>query len=88
MVKIRMKRMGAAKRPYYRIVVADSRSPRDGKFIDHIGYYHPIAEAGKQLKFDGEKLTKWFMNGAQPTDIVRKLLNKQSVKFDRKLLSK
>lgn len=88
MVKIRLKRMGTTKKPYYRIVVADSRSPRDGRFIDQIGIYHPISKEEKQVKFDAEKVKKWFLNGAQPTNIVRKLLNKENFRFDRELLQK
>lgn len=88
MVKIRLKRMGTAKRPYYRIVVADSRSPRDGRFIDQVGVYHPIAVESEQIKFDAEKVAKWFLNGAQPTDVVKKLLNKKQFRFDKDLLAK
>ncbi len=77
-VKIRLKRMGAHKKPFYRIVVADSRSPRDGKFIEEIGYYNPISEP-VQVKIDTEKANKWIQNGAQPTDTVRDLLKRYSV---------
>ncbi len=75
MVKIRLRRMGAKKAPYYRIVVADSRSPRDGRFIEELGTYDPMAEAGK-LKVDMERVKYWVSNGAQPTDTVRGLLKK------------
>ena len=75
MVKIRLRRMGAKKAPYYRIVVADSRSPRDGRFIEEIGTYDPKAEADK-LKVDMERVQYWIANGAQPTDTVRGLLKK------------
>lgn len=89
MVKIRLKRMGATKRPYYRIVVTDSRSPRDGRFIEEVGVYQPLVkEEENQVKFDAEKVKKWFLNGAQPTNIVRKLLNKKQFKFDRAQLKK
>ena len=88
MVKIRLKRMGTNKRPFYRIVVVDSRFKRDGKFIEQVGIYHPLENSEKQVKFDSEKVKKWFLNGAQPTDIVRKLLNKKNFRFDRVLLSK
>lgn len=88
MVKIRLRRMGAAKRPYYRIVVADSRSPRDGRFIEQVGIYQPITVEGQQVKFDREKLKKWVLDGAQPTEIVRKLLNKEDFRFDREILTK
>lgn len=75
MVKIRLRRMGAKKAPYYRIVVADSRSPRDGRFIEEIGTYDPLSESGK-LKVDLERAKYWIANGAQPTDTVRGLLKK------------
>ena len=89
MVKIRLKRMGAVKRPYYRIVVTDSRNPRDGRFIEEVGVYQPLVkEEENQVKVDAEKVKKWFLNGAQPTNIVRKLLNKKQFKFDRAQLGK
>ena len=75
MVKIRLRRMGAKKNPYYRIVVADSRSPRDGRFIEELGTYDPMAE-GETLKIDVERAKYWIANGAQPTDTVRGLLKK------------
>ena len=75
MVKIRLRRMGAKKAPYYRIVVADSRSPRDGRFIEEIGTYNPLSESEK-LKVDLERAKYWIANGAQPTDTVRGLLKK------------
>ncbi|MBP3540158.1 MAG: 30S ribosomal protein S16 [Oscillospiraceae bacterium] len=75
MVKIRLRRMGAKKAPFYRIVVADSRSPRDGRFIEEIGTYDPSAEANK-LTVDMERAKYWIANGAQPTDTVRGLLKK------------
>ena len=77
-VKIRLKRMGAKKSPFYRLVVADSRSPRDGKFIEEIGYYNPITEPA-EIKIDAEKAKKWLGTGAQPSDIVRKLLKKSGI---------
>lgn len=77
-VKIRLKRMGANKRPFYRIVVADSRAPRDGRFIEEIGYYNPISEP-KQIKIDNEKAEKWLKNGAQPTDTVKDLFKKNGI---------
>lgn len=88
MVKIRLKRMGTNKRPFYRIVVVDSRVKRDGKFLDKVGIYHPLETHEKQLKFNAEKVKKWFLNGAKPTDIVKRLLNKKNFRFDRSLLSK
>ncbi len=75
MVKIRLRRMGAKKAPYYRIVVADSRSPRDGRFIEEIGTYDPLNE-NEKLKVDLERAKYWIANGAQPTDTVRGLLKK------------
>ncbi|CEK31511.1 30S ribosomal protein S16 [[Clostridium] sordellii] len=72
-VKIRLKRMGSNKKPFYRIVVADSRSPRDGKFIEEIGFYNPISQP-KQVKINDEKAVKWLGCGAQPTDTVKTLL--------------
>ena len=75
MDKIRLRRMGAKKAPYYRIVVADSRSPRDGRFIEEIGMYDPMAE-GEKIKVDMERAKYWIANGAQPTDTVRGLLKK------------
>jgi len=77
-VKIRLKRMGTKKRPYYRIVVMDSRAPRDGRTIDELGYYHPVEAEEKQVKFAEEKVRDWLSKGAQPTDTVRKLLNKNN----------
>ncbi|AOR23256.1 30S ribosomal protein S16 [Clostridium taeniosporum] len=71
-VKIRLRRMGAKKAPFYRIVVADSRSPRDGRFIEEIGYYNPITEPA-EVKINEEKANQWLQNGAQPTDVVKKL---------------
>ncbi|ABN52004.1 MAG TPA: 30S ribosomal protein S16 [Hungateiclostridium thermocellum] len=77
-VKIRLKRMGAKKRPFYRVVVADSRYPRDGRFIEEIGTYNPLTEPS-EIKIDTEKAQKWLKNGAQPTDTVRALLKKVGV---------
>jgi small subunit ribosomal protein S16 len=77
-VKIRLKRIGAKKKPFYRIVVADSRSPRDGKFIEEIGTYNPLTNPS-EISVDGEKAAQWIKNGAQPTDTVRALLKKQGV---------
>ena len=77
-VKIRLRRMGAKKAPFYRVVVADSRFPRDGRFIEEIGYYDPTKEPSV-IKIDGEKAKKCIANGAQPTDTVRALLKKTEV---------
>ena len=74
-VKIRLRRMGAKKAPFYRIVVADSRYPRDGRFIEELGYYNP-QENPAVVKVDVEKAQKWIANGAQPTDTVKALLKK------------
>ena len=78
MVKIRLRRMGAKKAPFYRIVVADSRYPRDGRFIEEIGYYDPTKEPSV-VKIDAEKAKQWLSNGAQPTDTVREILKKAAV---------
>ena len=78
MVKIRLRRMGAKKAPFYRIVVADSRYARDGRFIEEIGYYNPAAEP-VVFKVDADKVQKWMATGAQPTDTVRALLKKANV---------
>ena len=77
-VKIRLKRIGAKKVPFYRIVVADSRYPRDGRFIEEIGTYNPLTNPA-EVKVDGEKVKKWIANGAQPTDTVKSLLKKNNV---------
>ena len=74
-VKIRLKRVGAKKQPFYRVVVADSRSPRNGRFIEEIGYYNPTTEPS-EIKIDAEKANKWIANGAQPTETVKVLLKK------------
>ncbi len=74
-VKIRLKRIGAKKAPYYRVVVADSRYPRDGRFIEEIGTYNPLLNPA-EIKIDAEAARKWIANGAQPTDTVRALLKK------------
>ncbi|MBE6883569.1 MAG: 30S ribosomal protein S16 [Ruminococcaceae bacterium] len=77
-VKIRLRRMGAKKAPFYRIVVADSRYPRDGRFIEEIGYYDPTKEP-TVVKVDAEKAKQWIANGAQPTDTVRKILKNNEI---------
>ena len=78
MVKIRLKRMGAKKAPFYRVVVADSRYPRDGRFIEEIGTYNPLTDPAA-VNIDAEKAAKWLKNGAQPTDTVKSLLKKTGV---------
>ena len=77
-VKIRLRRMGGKKAPFYRVVVADSRYPRDGRFIEEVGYYDPTKEP-VEVKIDAEKVQKWISNGAQPTDTVKALLKKNGV---------
>ncbi|MBE6160585.1 MAG: 30S ribosomal protein S16 [Lactobacillales bacterium] len=77
-VKLRLKRMGKKQAPFYRVVVADSRSPRDGKAVDEIGYYDPT-KTPAEIKIDEEKAIKWLKNGAQPTDTVRSILSNQGV---------
>ena len=79
MVKIRLRRMGAKKAPYYRIIVADSRSPRDGRCIEEIGTYDPLTEPAT-IAVDAEKAQQWIKNGAQPTDTVKALLKKANVR--------
>ena len=75
-VKMRLRRMGAKKAPTYRVIIADSRSPRDGRFIEEIGYFNPISD---ELKIDAEKAKAWISNGAQPTDTVKALLKKSNI---------
>lgn len=88
-VKLRLKRMGAKKRPFYRIVAADSRSPRDGKFIEIVGTYNPIMEPA-EVKVNEEAALKWLNDGAIPTDTVRDLLSKQGImkKFHESKMTK
>jgi small subunit ribosomal protein S16 len=74
-VRIRLKRFGTKRRPYYRIVVMDSRSPRDGRTIEEVGFYHPIEIEEKQIQVKEERVRDWLNKGAQPSDTVRKLLN-------------
>ena len=77
-VKIRLRRMGAKKAPFYRVVVADSRYPRDGRFIEEIGYFNPMTEPA-EVKIDAEKAKKWISNGAQPTATVKSILKKENI---------
>ncbi len=77
-VKIRLRRMGAKKAPFYRVVVADSRYPRDGRFIEEIGYYDPNKEPA-EVKIDADKAKQWIANGAQPTDTVKRLLKNNGI---------
>ncbi|MBQ9059610.1 MAG: 30S ribosomal protein S16 [Firmicutes bacterium] len=78
MVKIRLRRMGAHKKPFYRLVVADSRAPRDGRFIEELGYYDPMKKPA-DIKIDEEKAKKWLATGAQPTDTVKKLFQNNGI---------
>ena len=80
MVKIRLKRFGTKKRPCYRVVVQDSREPRDGKGIEELGFFQPIAAENAQVSIDLDRAKYWISVGAQPTDTVKKLLNRQSAK--------
>lgn len=77
-VKIRLKRMGAKKAPFYRVVVADARSPRDGRFVEEIGYYNPTTEPST-IKLNEEKVQKWIKNGAKPTNTVERLIKKLGI---------
>lgn len=77
-VKMRLRRIGAKKAPFYRVIVADSRSPRDGRFIEEIGYYNPLTDPA-EIKIDAEKAKKWISNGAQPTETVKALLKKSGI---------
>ena len=79
--RIRLKRFGTKKRPYYRIVVMDKMSPRDGKTIDELGYYHPIEAEDKQIVFNEEKAKSWIAKGATTSDTVRRIFNKKNFKF-------
>lgn len=89
MVRIRLKRMGAHKRPYYRVVVSDSRTPRDGRFIEEIGTYNPLLE-DDNVKLDEEKALQWLQTGAQPSDTVKSLFKKAGImqKFHESKLQK
>ena len=77
-VKMRLRRMGAKKAPFYRVIIADERAPRDGKFIDEIGYYNPLTNPA-EIKINAEKAEKWLSNGAQPTETVKSLLKKSGI---------
>ncbi|ACB61352.1 MULTISPECIES: 30S ribosomal protein S16 [Exiguobacterium] len=89
-VKIRLKRMGANKSPFYRVVVADSRAPRDGRFIEQIGYYNPVAKPEAEVKLNEELALKWLAEGAKPSDTVRNLFSKAGImeKFHNAKLAK
>jgi small subunit ribosomal protein S16 len=77
-VRIRLKRFGTKRRPYYRIVVVDSRSPRDGRVIEEVGLYHPIEKEDKQVSLKEDRIKEWLGKGATPTDIVKKLINRKA----------
>ena len=78
MVKIRLRRMGAKQHPFYRLGVAEARSPRDGRFIEHLGYYDPMTEPA-QVKIDADKVVKWLQRGAQPSEAARSLLKREGI---------
>ncbi len=78
MVKIRLRRMGAKKAPFYRVIVADGRYPRDGRFIEEIGYYNPLTSPA-EIKIDAEKATEWLAKGAQPTETVKAIFKKSEI---------
>lgn len=82
-VKIRLKRFGSKKRPYYRIVVMDSRTPRDGRALEEVGLYHPIEKEDEQLRLKEERIKDWISKGAEPSATVKRLLNKNNIFFDR-----
>jgi small subunit ribosomal protein S16 len=77
-VRIRLKRFGTKKRPYYRIVVVDSRTPRDGRVLEEVGLYHPIEKKDKQIAIKEDRVKEWLGKGATPTDVVAKLLNRKA----------
>ena len=77
-VKMRLTRIGKKKNPFYRVVIADARAPRDGRFVEEIGYYNPLTEPA-EIKIDAEKAKQWIKNGAQPTDTVKALLKKSGI---------
>lgn len=79
--RIRLKKFGTKKRPFFRIVVMDKREGRDGRTIEELGYYHPIAEEDKQILFDAEKAQKWIGNGAEVSDTVRRIFNKKGLRL-------
>ena len=80
---IRLKRMGSKKRPYYRLVVTDSRAARDSRTIEEVGYYHPVEAEGKQISLKEDRIKEWIAKGAQPTATVKRILNKHQITLDR-----
>ncbi len=83
-VKMRLKRFGTKKKPYYRIVVMDSREPRDGRTLDEVGLYHPLSKEGEQVRLDDEKIKGWLLKGVQPSETVKKILNDNKITIVRK----
>ncbi|MDZ7793471.1 MAG: 30S ribosomal protein S16 [Spirochaetia bacterium] len=82
-VKIRLKKFGTKKRPYYRLVVMDKDAPRDGRALEEVGYYHPIVAEEKQLKLNEDRIKEWINKGAQPSPTVKRLLNKNNIFLNR-----
>ena len=82
-VKIRLKKFGTKKRPYYRVVVLDSRQPREGRTLDELGFYHPIEAEDKQVQLNTEKVKQWLSKGAEPTDTVRSLFKRCNITMTR-----
>lgn len=82
-VRIRLKRFGTQKRPFYRIVVVDSRTPRDGRPIEEVGFYHPLELEDRQIKVSEERVREWIAKGAQPSDTVRMLLKRKSISMKK-----
>lgn len=82
-VKIRLKKFGTKKRPYFRVVVLDSRQPREGRTLDEVGFYHPIEAVDKQVQLNAEKVKEWLAKGAEPTDTVRSLLKRCNIAMTR-----
>jgi small subunit ribosomal protein S16 len=80
-VRIRLKRFGTTKRPFYRIVVSDSRTPRDGRMLEEVGFYHPIEVEEKQVTFKEDRVREWLKKGAEPSDTVRRLLNRKNFRI-------
>ncbi len=78
-VRIRLKRFGSKMRPYYRVVVMDSRAPRDGRPLEEVGLYHPISPEGRQIELQEDRIRDWLSKGAQPSDTVKRLLNKKNI---------
>ena len=84
-VKIRLKRFGTKKRPYYRIIVIDSRAPRDGRQLEEVGLYHPIEKEGNQIRVNEESIKSWLKKGARPSPTVKKILNKKDININKNI---